>query len=228
MAFGQPLRVPYNIPGSPYWQWINIYTRLSEERIIFLNQPLSMGFTNSLVSALLYLDSKDQSKPIYLYINSFGDPVDAGMADARVGMMAITGALAVYDTIKHIKSEVITICMGQAIGMAAFLLSSGTKGKRVSLPHASIVLKQSQIGWQGQATDFQINAKEMLDKKALLLQIMEANTGQSAQKIAKDMDRMFYMNPEEAQAYGLIDKIIASTKEVTQDVLTASSPSRTN
>jgi ATP-dependent Clp protease, protease subunit len=223
MAFGQPLRVPYNVPGSPYWQWINIYTRLSEERIIFLNQPLSMGFTNSLVSALLYLDSKDASKPIYLYINSLGDPIDAGMADARVGMMAITGALAVYDTIQHIKSEVITICMGQSIGMATFLLSSGTKGKRVSLPHATIALKQSQIGWQGQATDFQINAKETLDKKALLLQMMAANTGQSAEKIAKDMDRIFYMTPEEAQAYGLIDKIITSTKEVTQPVLTASS-----
>jgi ATP-dependent Clp protease, protease subunit len=138
-------------------------------------------------------------------------------------MMAITGALAVYDTIQHIKSEVITICMGQSIGMATFLLSSGTKGKRVSLPHATIALKQSQIGWQGQATDFQINAKETLDKKALLLQMMAANTGQSAEKIAKDMDRIFYMTPEEAQAYGLIDKIITSTKEVTQPVLTASS-----
>ncbi|PSB01473.1 ATP-dependent Clp protease proteolytic subunit [Merismopedia glauca] len=222
MAFGQPLRVPYNVPGSPYWQWISIYTRLSEERIIFLNQPLSMGFANSLVSALLYLDSKDQSKPIYLYINSLGDPVDAGMADATVGMMAITGALAVYDTIEHIKSEVITICMGQAIGMAAFLLSSGKKGKRVSLPHAMIALKHSQIGWQGQATDFQINAKEMLDKKALLLKLMAANTGQSAEKIAKDMDRIFYMTPEEAKAYGLIDRIITSTKDVTQPVLTTS------
>lgn len=222
MPFGQPLRVPYNIPGSPYWQWISIYTRLSEERIIFLNQPLSMGFSNSLVSALLYLDSKDSSKPIYVYINSFGDPVDAGMADARVGMMAITGALAIYDTMKHVKSEIVTICMGQAIGMAAFLLSSGKKGKRFSLPNASIVLKQSQIGWQGQATDFQINAKEMLDKKALLLKIMEENTGQPSAKISKDMDRMFYMSAEEAKAYGLIDDIIASTKEIPQPVLAAS------
>jgi ATP-dependent Clp protease, protease subunit len=219
MAFDRPLRVPYNVPGSPYWQWISIYTRLSEERIIFLNQPVSTNLANSLVSALLYLDSKDQTKPIYLYINSLGDPVDAGMADARVGMMAIAGALAVYDTIQHIKSEVITICMGQAVGMAAFLLSSGKKGKRVSLPHSTIALKQSQIGWQGQATDFQINAKEVLDKKALILRIMAANTGQSSEKIAKDMDRIFYMTAEEAKAYGLIDQIVASTKEVTQEAV---------
>jgi ATP-dependent Clp protease protease subunit len=92
------LRVPYNIPGSPYWQWINIFTRLSQERIIFLNQPLTTGLANSIISALLYLDSQDQSKPIYVYINSYGDPVAAGMSNESVGLMSITAGLAIYDT----------------------------------------------------------------------------------------------------------------------------------
>ncbi|HEY9660572.1 MAG TPA: ATP-dependent Clp protease proteolytic subunit, partial [Allocoleopsis sp.] len=125
MAVDETLRVPYNLPGSPYWRWINIFTRMSQERILFLNQPITDGVANSMISALLYLDSEDQNKPIYLYINSLGDPVEAGIANMALGMMSVMGGMAIYDTMQHIKSEIITICFGQAAGMAALLLSSG-------------------------------------------------------------------------------------------------------
>ncbi len=216
MPVDEILRVPYNIPGSPYWQWVNIYTRLSQDRIIFLNQPITDGLANSIISALLYLDSQDQTKPIYLYINSLGDPVAAGMASAATGMISITGGLSIYDTMQHIKSEVVTICLGQAMSMAAVLLSSGTKGKRASLPHASIVLCHPKIGSQGQATDIQINAKEVLEKQALISDILSKNTGQPIEKIAKDSDRIFYMTPQQAKEYGLIDRVIESTKALTE------------
>ncbi|MBD2460127.1 ATP-dependent Clp protease proteolytic subunit [Oscillatoria sp. FACHB-1407] len=208
------LRVPYNIPGSPYWQWINIYTRLSQERILFLNQPLTDGVANSLISGMLYLESQDQSKPIYLYINSLGDPIAAGMASVTAGMISITAGLAVYDTIQHIKSEVLTICLGQAVGMAALILASGSKGKRASLPHSLIALETPKLGTQGQATDIQVNAAEMLEKKALILDIFSQKTGQSVDKILKDTDRTFYMSPQEAKEYGLIDRVLESTKEL--------------
>lgn len=206
------LRVPYNVPGSPYWQWINIYTRLSQERIIFLNQPITAGLANSIVSALLYLESEDQTKPIYIYINSLGDPVLAGMTNEGAGMMSVTGGLAIYDTMRHIKSEIVTICLGQAIGMAALLLSCGTKGKRGCLPNSMIALNHSLSGMQGQATDIQINADEVIGKRKLLLEILAQTTGQTVEKLAKDMDRVFYLTPPEAVEYGLIDRIITSTK----------------
>ncbi len=215
MPVDEILRVPYNIPGSPYWQWVNIYTRLSQDRIIFLNQPVTDNLANSIISAMLYLDSQDQTKPIYLYINSIGDPVAAGMASTTLGMLSVTSGLSIYDTMQHIKSEVVTICLGQAMGMAAVLLSSGTKGKRASLPHASIVLSHPKIGSQGQATDIQINAKEVLDKQALISNILSENTGQPIEKIAKDSDRIFYMSPQQAKEYGLIDRVIESTKALT-------------
>ncbi len=214
------LRVPYNVPGSPYWQWINIYTRMSQERIIFLNQPLTMGLANSLISALLYLDSEDQSKPIYIYINCYGDPVATGMADPTAGMMSTTAGLAIYDTMQHVKSEIVTICLGQAIGMAAVLLSSGTKGKRGCLPHAMIALTHPLMGTQGQASDIQVNAVEVLAKRSLVIDILAKNTGQSAAKITKDMDRTFYLTPQQAQEYGLIDRVLQSPKRVTTDVAT--------
>ncbi len=213
MPVDEILRVPYNIPGSPNWQWINIYTRLSQERIIFLNQPLSMGIANSLISAMLYLES-DEQKPIYLYINSLGDPVEAGMANESAGMMSVTAGLAIYDTMQHIKSEIITICLGQAVGMATFLLAAGTKGKRACLPHASIALQHSRNLTRGQATDIQINAQEVITKRTLVLEMLAQTTGQSVEKIAKDMDRVFYMTPEEAKDYGIVDLVLASPKEL--------------
>lgn len=218
MPVDAALRVPYNIPGSNYWQWVSIYTRLSQERILFLNQPLTDGLANSLISAMLYLDSDDQSKPIYLYINSLGDPVLAGMTSEMAGMMPIAAGLAIYDTMQHIKSEVITICLGQAIGMAAVILSSGTKGKRVSLPHSMIALTQFRSRTRGQATDIQINAQEVLAKKAVVLDILSQNTGQAVEKIAKDTERIFYMTPQEAKDYGLIDRVLESTKQLANPI----------
>lgn len=218
MSVDPILRVPYNIPGSPYWQWVNIYTRMSQERIIFLNQPLTDGVANSLISALLYLESQDQSKPIYMYINSLGDPVAAGMGSVAAGMVSIVAGLAVYDTMRHIKSEIYTICMGQAVGMAALLLSSGTKGKRASLPHAMIALENPRSGSRGQATDLEINAKEVLSKRSLILDILANNTGQSVEKIARDADRTFYLTPQEAKEYGFIDLVLQSSKVPSQPV----------
>jgi ATP-dependent Clp protease, protease subunit len=212
MPVDEILRVPYNLRGSQNWQWINIYTRLSQERIIFLNQPLSTGLANSLISSLLYLDSEDPTKPISLYINSVGDPVDAGQANETAGMMSIAAGLAVYDTMQHIKSEIVTICLGQAIGMAALILSAGTKGKRASLPHSMIALSQFRSAMRGQATDVQVMADEVITKKALLMSILSKNTGQSVERLAKDTDRMFYMTPSEAKDYGLIDIVVTNTK----------------
>ncbi|MEB3294590.1 MAG: ATP-dependent Clp protease proteolytic subunit [Synechococcales bacterium] len=208
------MRVPYKLPGSTVWRFVNIYTRLNQERILFLNQPLSDGVANSLISAMLYLDSEDQTKPIQLYINSLGDPVDAGITNLAGGMVSILSGLAVYDTMQHIKSEIVTICMGQAVGMATLLLSAGSQGKRVSLPHASIAFNFPRIGTQGQATDIQMTAQEMLAKKALVLDILSQTTGKSVAQLAKDSDRIQYMIPQEAQEYGLIDRVLTSARDL--------------
>ena len=213
MAVDSSLKVPYNIPGGNQWQWVSIDQRMAQERILFLNQSLTTGLSNALVSSMLYLESEDQSKPIYLYINSLGDPVLAGM-DESLGMMSIRACLAVYDTIQYIKSEIVTICLGQAVGMAALILSSGTKGKRFSLPHANIALTQFSMATRGQATDIQVNAEEVLLKKAVILDIFSQNTGQTAEKISKDSERILYMTPQEAKEYGIIDRVLESTKNL--------------
>lgn len=215
------LRVPYNLPGSQSWQWVSVYTRMSQERILFINQPLTDGVANSIVAALLYLDSDDQSKPIYLYINSIGDPVMSGQADSSAGMVSIRAGLAVYDTIAHIKSEVVTICMGTAYGMAAVLLSTGAKGKRASLPHTSIALTHPQTLTRGQATDINLEAEQVLKKRKLIQQILADNTGQTPEKVAKDMERMFYLSASEAKDYGLIDRVIENP--VLKEALTSQS-----
>ncbi len=220
MPVDEILRVPYNIPGSSNWQWINIYTRLSQERIIFVNQTITTGLANTVISAMLYLDSIDQKKPIYLYINSYGDPIAGGTVNQMAGMMSVAAGLAIYDTMQHIKSEIQTICLGQAIGLSALLLSSGSKGKRASLPHAMIALEYPQGGTQGQATDITITATEVLAKKDLILEIFAKNTGQSVEKLAKDMNRTFYLTPQAAKDYGLIDRVLESTKEISQPTAT--------
>ena len=194
MPIGVP-SVPYRLPGSQYERWINIYTRLSQERIIFLGQEVTDGLANSLVAFLLYLDAEDPSKPIYLYINSPGGSVTAGMA--------------IYDTMQYIKSEVVTICVGLAASMGAFLLASGTSGKRLALPHARIMIHQP-LGGTGrrQATDIDIEAKEILRIRHQLNGIMAERSGQTIEKIAKDTDRDYYMSAADAVEYGLIDKVI--------------------
>jgi ATP-dependent Clp protease protease subunit len=194
MPIGVP-SVPYRLPGSQYERWIDIYTRLSQERIIFLGQEVNDAIANRIVAFLLYLDSDDPSKPIYLYINSPGGSVTAGMA--------------IYDTMKYIKSEVITICVGLAASMGAFLLSAGTPGKRLALPHARIMIHQPMGGTgRRQATDIQIEAQEILRIRQQLNELMANQTGQTIEKIAKDTDRDYFMSAAEAKEYGLIDKVI--------------------
>lgn len=193
MPIGIP-SVPYRLPGSGYEQWINIYERLFRERIIFLSEEVDDGIANAIVAYLLYLDSDDQTKPIYLYINSPGGSVTAGMA--------------IYDTIQHIKSEVITICVGMAASMGAFLLSAGSKGKRLALPHARIMIHQPLGGSRGQATDIEIEAREILRIRHQLNEILADRTGHPLEKIERDTDRDYFMSAHEAKDYGLIDQVI--------------------
>ncbi|MCP9827499.1 MULTISPECIES: ATP-dependent Clp protease proteolytic subunit [unclassified Synechococcus] len=200
MPIGTP-SVPYRLPGSQYERWVDIYTRLGVERILFLGSEVNDGIANSLVAQMLYLDSDDNSKPIYLYINSPGGSVTAG--------------LAIFDTIQYVKSEVITICVGLAASMGAFLLAAGTKGKRLALPHARIMIHQPLGGTsQRQASDIEIEAREILRIKDMLNQSLADMSGQSLEKIAKDTDRDYFLSAAEAKAYGLIDRVIDHPSEV--------------
>ena len=201
MPIGTP-SVPYRLPGSQYERWVDIYTRLGVERILFLGSEVNDAIANSLVAQMLYLDSEDNSKPIYLYINSPGGSVTAG--------------LAIYDTIQYVKSEVVTICVGLAASMGAFLLGAGTKGKRLALPHSRIMIHQPLGGTsQRQASDIEIEAREILRIKDMLNQSMADMTGQALTKIEKDTDRDYFMSAAEAVEYGLIDRVIAHPTEAT-------------
>jgi ATP-dependent Clp protease protease subunit len=192
---------------------------LLKERIIYLGMPLfssddlkrqvGIDVTKLIIAQLLYLQFDDPDKPIYFYINSTGTSWYTGDA---IGFE--TEAFAICDTINYVKPPVHTICIGQAMGTAAMILSAGTKGYRASLPHATIVLNQPRTGAQGQATDIQIRAKEVLANKASMLDILSRTTGQSPEKLAKDTDRMLYLTPQEAKEYGLIDRVLESTKEL--------------
>ena len=176
---------------------------LLNERIVYLGMPLVPAVTELIVAELLYLQYEDPDKPIKIYINSTGT---SGYNGDPVGFE--TEAFAICDTMRYIKPPIHTICLGSAMGMAAMLLSAGTKGCRASLPHATIILHQPKSYAQGQATDIQIRAKEVLANKATMIDILSRNTGQSIEKIAKDMDRLFYITPYEAVEYGLIDRVL--------------------
>jgi ATP-dependent Clp protease protease subunit len=193
MPIGEP-KVPYRLPGSTYEQWIDLEDRLFRERIIFLTQEVDDMIANALVAYMLYLDSEDQTKPIYLYINSPGGSVTAG--------------LAIYDTMQHIKSEVVTICLGLAASMGAFLLASGAKGKRLALPHSRIMIHQVLTGFRGQATDIEIEARRTLQIRQQLDEMLALHTGKSLEQIRKDTDRDYFLSAEEAKEYGLIDRVI--------------------
>ena len=199
MPIGTP-SVPYRLPGSQYERWVDIYTRLGVERILFLGSEVNDAIANSLVAQMLYLDAEDNSKPIYLYINSPGGSVTAG--------------LAIYDTIQYVKSDVVTICVGLAASMGAFLLGAGTKGKRLALPHSRIMIHQPLGGTsQRQASDIEIEAREILRIKDMLNQSMADMTGKELAKIEKDTDRDYFMSAAEAVEYGLIDRVIAHPTE---------------
>jgi ATP-dependent Clp protease protease subunit len=199
MPIGTP-SVPYRLPGSQYERWVDIYTRLGVERILFLGSEVNDAVANALVAQMLYLDSEDSSKPIYLYINSPGGSVTAG--------------LAIYDTMQYVKSDVVTICVGLAASMGAFLLAAGSKGKRLALPHSRIMIHQPLGGTsQRQASDIEIEAKEILRIKDMLNHSMAEMTGQPFEKIEKDTDRDYFLSAAEAKEYGLIDRVISHPSE---------------
>ncbi|MDP2741519.1 MAG: ATP-dependent Clp protease proteolytic subunit [bacterium] len=177
----------------------DIFSRLLEERIVFLAGPVTDLNANLIIAQMLYLASKDQKRDIKLYINSPGGSVTAG--------------LAIYDTMQYLKCPISTICIGLTASMAAIILAAGTKGKRFSLPNAEILLHQVAGGVQGQAIEIEITAKQIVKMKENLNKILSSHTGQPIEKVEKDTDRDFYLTAEEAKNYGLIDEVIGATKE---------------
>lgn len=172
----------------------DIYSRLLRERIVFLGQTVDADLANLIAAQFLYLEAEDPEKDIYLYINSPGGSVNAGMG--------------IYDTMNHVRPDVSTICIGLAASMGAFLLGAGAPGKRLSLPHSRIMIHQPLGGAQGQASDIEIQAREILYHKNRLNQILSERTGQPLSRIEEDTERDFFMSAEQAQEYGLIDRVI--------------------
>ena len=172
----------------------DIFSRLLNDRIVFLSGEVDNNSASLIVAQMLYLEAQDPDKDIQFYINSPGGSVTDGMA--------------IYDTMQYIKCDVSTICIGMAASMGAFLLSSGTKGKRIALPNAEIMIHQPSGGAQGQVTDIQIHAQRIADIKKRLNEIMAANTGRSIEEVTRDTERDHFLTAEEAKSYGLIDKVI--------------------
>jgi ATP-dependent Clp protease protease subunit len=176
----------------------DIFSRLLKDRIIFIGSAIDENVVNLIIAQLLFLEAEDPDKDIYLYINSPGGILPAG--------------LAIYDTIQYIKPDVATICMGQAASLAAVILAAGKKGKRSALPHARVMIHQPLGGSQGQASDIEIYTKEILTLRERLNEILSSHTGQSIDIIQRDTDRNFFMSAEEAKKYGLIDEVIFKKK----------------
>jgi ATP-dependent Clp protease protease subunit len=200
---GKGLRLSYYIPyvieqterGERSY---DIYSRLLKDRIIFIGTPIDDGVANSVIAQLLFLESEDPDKDINIYINSPGGVVTAGMA--------------IYDTMQFIKPAVSTICLGQAASMGAVLLAAGAHGKRFALPNSRIMIHQPLGGYQGQATDIEIHARETMRIKRMLNEILAKHSGQTVEKVEKDGDRDYFLSGEEAAAYGLIDKVITDKR----------------
>ena len=200
----------HNSPSAPSMQLVpmvveqsnrgerayDIYSRLLKDRIIFLGGAIDDHVANIVIAQMLFLESEDPEKDIYMYINSPGGHVTAG--------------LAIYDTMQYIKSPISTLCFGQAASMGAVLLAAGARGKRCALPHARILLHQPMGGFQGQATDIGIHAREIIRMREDLERILEQHTGQSLERLNTDCERDFFMSAEQAAEYGIIDKVIAS------------------
>ncbi len=187
--------IPVVVEKSQYGERAyDIYSRLLKERIIFIGDPIGDDLANSVIAQLLFLDSQDQKKEIKIYINTPGGMVTSGMA--------------IYDTMQHVKSEVMTVCVGIAASMGAVLLAAGTKGKRFILPNAEVMIHQIMGGAEGQATDIKIRAEHILRLRDRINKILAKHTGQELPKIEKDTDRDYFMTAEEAVKYGIADKII--------------------
>ncbi|RMG92277.1 MAG: ATP-dependent Clp endopeptidase proteolytic subunit ClpP [Zetaproteobacteria bacterium] len=174
----------------------DIYSRLLKERVVFLNGPVDDHVANLIIAQLLFLESEDPDKDIFLYINSPGGLVTAG--------------LAIYDTMQYIRCDVSTLCIGQAASMGAHLLASGAHGKRYALPNARIMIHQPLGGFQGQATDIEIHAREILKLKARLNEMLAKHTGQPLERISEDVERDYFLTAEEAREYGLVDHVLVS------------------
>ncbi len=177
----------------------DIYSRLLKDRIIFMGTAIDDNVANTVIAQLLFLQTEDPDKDIHLYVNSPGGIVSSG--------------LAIYDTMQYVKSDIATYCIGQAASMGALLLAAGTKGKRFALPNARVMIHQPMGGFQGQATDVEIHAREILRTKDTLNRIFAYHTGQPLEKIQADTDRDFFMSGEEAKEYGIVDEVIRSVKK---------------
>jgi ATP-dependent Clp protease protease subunit len=182
----------------------DIYSRLLKDRIIFMGEQVRDDMANIVIAQFLFLESEDPDKDVHLYVNSPGGSVTAG--------------LAIYDTMQYVRPDVVTICMGQSTSMAALLLAAGTKGKRYCLPHSRIMIHQPLGGAQGQATDIDIQAREILKVREILNQILVKHTGQSLERIQRDTERDFFMSAEEAKEYGIVDKVITQRELQTLSV----------
>jgi len=193
MPIGVP-KVAYRVPGSPSADWVDIYNRLYRERIIFLGQEIDDEIANQIIGVLLYLDSEDSTKPIYLYINCPGGSVIAG--------------LALFDTMNHVKSPIVTINLGLAASMASFLLAAGKKGSRMALPNSRVMIHQPMGGAQGQAEDIKVEAAQIMRIKDNLVRMYSQMTGQTQEQVIIDLDRDNFMSAQEALEYGLIDQVI--------------------
>ena len=200
MSYYVPIVVENSSRGERAY---DIYSRLLKERIIFLGGPIDDSVANVVVAQMLFLESEDPDKDIHLYINSPGGVVTAG--------------LAIYDTMQYIKPDVSTICIGQAASMGSILLTAGAKGKRYALPHARIMIHQPLGGAQGQSTDIQIQAKEILRLREVGNEILAHHTGQDTEKINVDTERDNFMSAEEAKEYGLIDEVVLRPKDTSAD-----------
>ena len=195
MSYLIPTVVEQTHRGERGW---DIFSRLLKDRIVFLGTPVDDMVANTIIAQLLFLESEDPDKDVMLYINSPGGLVTAG--------------LAIYDTMQYIRCDVATICMGQASSMGSFLLAGGTKGKRYSLPNSRILIHQPLGGFQGQATDIDIHAREILKTRDRLIELYSKHTGQPEERIRKDMERDYFMGASDAKDYGLIDEVLAKKK----------------
>ena len=198
MPIGVP-KVAYKMPGSRGGEWVDIYQRLTRERIVFMGSEIDDEMANQIIGVLLYLDNENPNQPIYLYINSPGGSVIAG--------------LAIYDTIQHIKSEVVTVNLGIAASMASFLLCAGSRGRRFALPHSRIMIHQPMGGAQGQAEDIRVEASQIMRIRNNLVKMYSLMTGQTVDQIVLDLDRDNFMSAQEALKYGLIDEIVQPDDE---------------
>lgn len=187
--------IPSVIEKTKWWERAyDIYSRLLEDRIIFVGEPVQAGMVNSIVAQLLFLEKKDPDKDIIMYVNTPGGEVYSGMA--------------IYDVMQYVKCDVSTVCVGLAASMGSVILAGGAKGKRYSLPHSKIMIHQPLGGAEGQATDIVIQAEEILKVKHMFIDLMAKHTGQKVETVANDMERNKWMNAEEAMKYGIVDKII--------------------